>query len=104
MSPKKSTALLVLGLSCAFSQAAAPTRVAAKEAAKEDVTFAEHVAPIIFNSCASCHRPGEAAPFPLTSYQEVKARGRLIATTTASGRMPPWKAERATTNSRTHGA
>ena len=80
--------MLVLGLSCAFSQAAAPTRVAAKE----DVTFADHVAPIIFNSCTSCHRPGEAAPFPLTSYQEVKARGRLIATMTASGRMPPWKA------------
>jgi hypothetical protein len=59
---------------------------------EDGVTFAEQVAPIVFNNCATCHRPGEAAPFPLTTYQDVKSRGRLIAAMTASGRMPPWKA------------
>lgn len=61
-------------------------------AADAPVTFAEHVAPIIFNNCTSCHRPGEAAPFSLTSYQDAKSHGRLIAQMTANGKMPPWKA------------
>ena len=28
-------------------------------------TFAEDVAPIVFNKCTSCHRPGEAARWQL---------------------------------------
>jgi mono/diheme cytochrome c family protein len=60
---------------------------------RRPVTFSEDVAPIIFTQCASCHRPGEAAPFPLTSYAEVRPMGRRIASVTASRTMPPWKAE-----------
>ncbi|MDA1311792.1 MAG: cytochrome c, partial [Acidobacteria bacterium] len=56
------------------------------------LTFNKDIAPIIFDNCASCHRPGEAAPFPLTNYLEVKERGRLIATVTDSRYMPPWHA------------
>lgn len=55
-------------------------------------TFNEHIAPIMFNSCASCHRPGEAGPFPLLSYQDVKKRGQLIAEVTQKRYMPPWHA------------
>ena len=55
--------------------------------------FSEHVAPIIFNNCTSCHRPGESAPFSLRNYQEVKKRGRLIARVTSDKVMPPWHAE-----------
>ncbi len=54
-------------------------------------TFSEHIAPIIFNNCVSCHRSGEIAPFPLTTYQEVKSRASMIAAVTASRYMPPWK-------------
>jgi mono/diheme cytochrome c family protein len=57
------------------------------------VTFSEHVAPIVFEHCTSCHRPGEIAPFPLTSYADVRPRGRQIAAAVQSRRMPPWKAE-----------
>src|ERR1700742_1505727 len=32
--------------------------------AAETVTFNKQIAPIIYKNCASCHRPGEAAPFP----------------------------------------
>src|SRR5262245_52479475 len=60
--------------------------------AKEAVTFSEDVAPIVFTKCASCHRPGEAAPFTLQSYDDVKKRGKLIATAVSSRIMPPWKA------------
>ncbi len=59
------------------------------------INFAEQVAPIIFNNCTTCHRPGEAAPFALMSYADVKKRGKLIATVTESRQMPPWKADQA---------
>jgi hypothetical protein len=62
-------------------------------AAPAAVTFNEHVAPIIFQNCTSCHRHGEAAPFPLTNYQEVKKRASLITKVTKSRFMPPWHAE-----------
>ena len=62
-------------------------------AVSDPVTFAEDVAPIVFKRCTSCHRPGEAAPFALETYQDVKSRGRLIAAVTESRRMPPWKAD-----------
>src|SRR5437763_867964 len=57
------------------------------------VTFERDVAPIIYRNCAPCHRPGEAAPFALLSYQDVTRKGKLIAKVTASRFMPPWKAE-----------
>lgn len=56
-------------------------------------TFTEHVAPIVFNHCSSCHRPGEAAPFTLLDYNNVKKRGRLVAHVTKKRYMPPWHAE-----------
>lgn len=57
------------------------------------VTFSKQIAPIIFNNCSECHRPGEAAPFPLLSYQDVAKRGKIIAAVTQSRYMPPWKAD-----------
>jgi mono/diheme cytochrome c family protein len=56
------------------------------------VTFNQQIAPIVYGKCAGCHRAGESAPFPLTSYQEVAKRGALIATVTAKRIMPPWHA------------
>ena len=32
---------------------------------KSSTTFTRDVAPLFFKHCASCHRPGEAGPFPL---------------------------------------
>jgi hypothetical protein len=60
--------------------------------ANRPVTFSEDVAPIVFNNCVSCHRAGEAAPFPLTTYAEVRPMARHIASLTAARVMPPWKA------------
>lgn len=56
-------------------------------------TFTEHVAPIIFQHCASCHRPGEIGPFPLLTYDDVRKRARQIAEVTTTKFMPPWHAE-----------
>ena len=57
------------------------------------VTFSENVAPIVYKRCAGCHRPGEAAPFSLLSYDDVAKHGKLMAAVTAARIMPPWKAE-----------
>src|SRR5580692_5188152 len=56
------------------------------------VTFNEQIAPIVYGKCAGCHRAGESAPFPLTSYKDVAKRGALIATVTEKRIMPPWHA------------
>jgi len=58
--------------------------------AKAKPTFTEDVAPIVFANCAHCHRSGEAAPFPLTSYREVRKRGRNLLAAVEDGFMPPW--------------
>jgi len=60
--------------------------------AQTPVTFSEHVAPIVFANCTTCHRPGEAAPFSLLSYRDARPLAKAIASATASKVMPPWKA------------
>ncbi len=57
---------------------------------KAQVTFNREIAPIVFHSCANCHRPGEAAPFPLLNYKDAKSHARQIALITQSRIMPPW--------------
>lgn len=60
---------------------------------KEDPTFAEDIAPIVYKNCAPCHRPGEAGPFPLLSYDDVKKKAKTIAAVTQARYMPPWPAD-----------
>ncbi|HVE82957.1 MAG TPA: hypothetical protein VND93_08930, partial [Myxococcales bacterium] len=47
--------------------------------------------PILQARCASCHRPGEVAPFSLLTYEDAAKRARQIARVTESRFMPPWK-------------
>jgi tetratricopeptide (TPR) repeat protein len=58
--------------------------------AKEQITFNKNIAPIIFHSCTTCHRPGEAAPFPLLNYSDAKKHAHQIADVTRNKSMPPW--------------
>src|SRR5215831_17298466 len=57
------------------------------------VAFNRDIAPIIFRSCSSCHRPGEAAPFSLLTFADTKRHARQIAEATRSRVMPPWLPE-----------
>ena len=59
----------------------------------EPVTFNRHIAPIVYRNCAPCHRPGEAGPFSLLSYADVRKRADQIARVTARRYMPPWPPE-----------
>lgn len=54
------------------------------------VTFNRDIAPIIFANCASCHRPGGAAPFSLLTYAEAAEQAEAVADETFEGHMPPW--------------
>lgn len=56
-------------------------------------TFHKDVAPIIYTKCSPCHRPGESAPFPLISYEDVSKRASFIKEVIQQGFMPPWKAD-----------
>lgn len=56
------------------------------------VTFAEHVAPILYNNCTACHRPGQVAPFPLVTYEDARRWGPDLVDAAKTRRMPPWKA------------
>ena len=43
------------------------------------MTFNRDIAPIIFHSCSTCHRPGEAAPFSLLTVDAcVSPKGDLV--------------------------
>jgi hypothetical protein len=59
-------------------------------AASRPVTFSHDIAPIVFRSCVPCHHSGEAGPFPLVTYGDVKSHARQIADVTNRRLMPPW--------------
>ena len=63
---------------------------AAQTPAAPPPTFNEHIAPLVWKSCAGCHRPGEVAPFSLLTYADVKKRGRNVLTVVEDRYMPPW--------------
>ena len=71
-----------------------PEQVPSPAGPDEPVTFNRHVAPIVYRNCAPCHRPGEAGPFSLLSYADVRKRADQIARVTFSRYMPPWPPER----------
>ena len=55
-------------------------------------TFNRDIAPILYQNCSNCHRPGEVAPFSLLTYQDAAKRAKQIAQITQARVMPPWKA------------
>jgi tetratricopeptide (TPR) repeat protein/mono/diheme cytochrome c family protein len=63
----------------------------APQAAQDEVTYAETVAPILLEHCVQCHRPGGLGPFSLLDYESARDRAALIASVTRRGEMPPWK-------------
>ena len=67
------------------------------------VTFNREIAPILYENCATCHRPIDAAqantadpvcfagaPFSVLEYRDVSRHAKEIASAAKSRRMPPW--------------
>ena len=90
-------ALLALGVTLASnwfkSSWRARWRRAPASASASALTFSKDIAPIIFQRCATCHHPGESAPFSLLNYEDVRKLAPQIAEVTARRIMPPWLPE-----------
>jgi Flp pilus assembly protein TadD len=61
--------------------------------AAQPITFNKDIAPLLFQYCSPCHRPGEAAPFPLLTYEDVRKHASQIVSVTERRYMPPWPPE-----------
>jgi hypothetical protein len=57
------------------------------------VTFTKDVAPILQKHCQTCHRPGEAAPFPLLTYEQARPWAASMKRVVKEKAMPPWFAD-----------
>ncbi|MCZ6793968.1 MAG: redoxin domain-containing protein [Planctomycetota bacterium] len=57
------------------------------------VTFHGEVERILARRCQPCHRPGQIAPFALTTYEDAAGWSGMIGEVVANGRMPPWHAD-----------
>lgn len=90
MRPRSFAFLVLCGL--AFGGCHQTNSQSSSSAAGEspDITFNREIAPILFQHCSSCHRPGEAAPFSLLTFQDARRRASQIAEVTQRRVMPPW--------------
>ncbi len=94
--PKRAVRSLARRINNAPKTVKAADSIAATEpvAALKGVNYAEHIAPILHARCASCHRQGQVAPFPLLTYDHAKRWATSIGEVIADGRMPPWHADK----------
>lgn len=70
---------------CAFTCVTAADR--------PSVTFTKDVAPVWQKNCQGCHRPGEAAPFSLLSYEQARPWAKAMKEAVRLKKMPPWFAD-----------
>ena len=57
------------------------------------VTWSHQIAPLVYNNCTTCHRPGGAGPFSLLTYDDARRWAPQMAAVTSSRYMPPWLPE-----------
>ena len=58
---------MLCGLAATMGSAAEPVK-GVTTSLPEKITFNRHVAPLVFEQCSTCHRPGVVAPFSLLSF------------------------------------
>ena len=73
---------------------AALTALQVPPAFGQEVTFAKDVAPILYNSCVSCHRPDSFAPMSLLTYENARRYAPRIKSRVQARMMPPWHVDR----------
>lgn len=56
-----------------------------------DVTFSQHIAPLVHSKCSLCHREGQSGPFELLTFEDVRDRAATIQAVVHDNYMPPWK-------------
>ena len=85
--------LAVVATAAVLLAVLAGARIEAQQTAAAVPTFSKDVAPILYKQCVSCHRPGEAAPMPLLTYEQARPYAKAIANAVTSRTMPPWHAD-----------
>jgi Flp pilus assembly protein TadD len=58
--------------------------------ARSPVTFTKDIAPVIFDNCGTCHRPGGDGPFSLLTYAAAAEHATDVVAETGEHHMPPW--------------
>ena len=58
-----------------------------------DLTYVDHVAPILERNCVVCHRPGGIGPWAMNSYEMVRGFSLMMREVVMTQRMPPWHAD-----------
>ena len=56
----------------------------------QEVTFTKDVAPILYENCVTCHRPGSFAPMSLLTYENARLYAPLMKLKVQTRQMPPW--------------
>lgn len=56
-------------------------------------TFTKDVAPILQKDCQVCHRPGEAGPFSMLTYEQTRPWAMAMKEAVQTRKMPPWFAD-----------
>src|SRR5919112_2540058 len=84
---------VLLGVFAIALVAASDTVRSAEASTLVTPTFTKDVAPIVYNHCAQCHRPGEVAPMSLLTYEDVRPWARSIREAVQTRAMPPWHAD-----------
>ena len=56
-------------------------------------TFTKDVAPILQKNCQNCHRPDEAGPFSMLTYEDIRPWAGAIKLAVQQKIMPPWFAD-----------
>lgn len=59
------------------------------------VTWFNQIARLTEFNCVECHRPNEAAPFALQTYEQTFSKRAMIERVLKDGTMPPWFADHA---------
>ncbi len=83
----------VLILSILITVATFTLAASLHEGKTSGVTFTRDVAPILYKSCAECHRPSSIAPMSLMNYKEVRPWAKSIRERVVDRSMPPWFAD-----------
>lgn len=87
--PRFSACALLLSALALASTVSAQQETAAEQS-QPTATWASDIANLVYENCIGCHRPGAVnAPFPLTTYSEVRRRGRVMGRVLQEGLMPP---------------
>ncbi|MBV9761693.1 MAG: cytochrome c [Acidobacteriaceae bacterium] len=80
-------------LSAAFRVALGFVSAAFLAQAQNPPSFAKDVLPILQRECQGCHRPGEAGPFSMLTYESTRPWAAAMKEAVKTRKMPPWFAD-----------